>query len=311
MKKILTLAIISILSLFVFIGCSSSPTDNDSQSNSQGNKIKITHSKGETEVPVNPKKVVAFDLGILDMINSLNIETEVAVPTSLPKSLSKYEGNKTVGSVKEPDIEAIHAFAPEVIFISGRQADYYDELSKIAPTVYVDLNAASYMNDFSNNVTNIGNIFGKAEEAKNKLAEITAKVDEAKKKASESNEKALIILTNNGSISAYGKGSRFGFIHDVLGVKTADEKIEVSTHGQEANYEYISKINPDILFVVDRTAVVGGEKKANATLENDLVKTTKAAKNNKIVYLDADAWYLVGGGISTVETMVKEVTSAL
>ena len=40
--------------------------------------------------------------------------------------LSKYEDAKyaNVGSLKEPDFEAIHALKPDVIFISGRQADY-------------------------------------------------------------------------------------------------------------------------------------------------------------------------------------------
>lgn len=311
MKKLLTLITIGILSLFIFVGCSSSSSENNNQSNSSQNKIKITHSKGETEVPTNPKKVVVFDLGILDIISSLNIDTEVAVPTSLPKSLSEYNSAKTVGSIKEPNLEAIHEFKPEVIFISGRQEDYYDELNKIAPTVYVDLETASYMEDFSNNVKNIGKIFNKTKEADAKLAEINSKVEEGTKKASASNEKALIVLTNNGNLSAYGKGSRFGFVHDVLGVKTADETIKASTHGQEANYEYIAKVNPDILFVVDRTTITGGEKTATSTLENDLIKKTNAYKNKKIVYLDPEAWYLVGGGISTVETMVDEVVNAL
>ena len=45
-------------------------------------------------------------------------------------------------------------------------------------------------------------------------------------------EKALIILANEDKISAYGPNSRFGFIHDVLGVQPVDENIEASTHGE-------------------------------------------------------------------------------
>ena len=112
-------------------------------------------------------------------------------------------------------------------------------------------------------------------------------------------------------LSAYGKGSRFGIVHDVLGVKVADDTIEVSTHGQEASFEYISKVNPDILFVVDRTAVVGGETAGSDTLDNDLVKGTNAGKNNKIIYLDPETWYLGGAGITSVKAMVEEVVNAL
>lgn len=32
-------------------------------------------------------------------------------------------------------------------------------------------------------------------------------------------EKALLVLANEGKVSAYGAGSRYGFIHDVFGFK--------------------------------------------------------------------------------------------
>ena len=60
-------------------------------------------------------------------------------------------------------------------------------------------------------------------------------------------EKALIVLGSEGKVSAYGPNSRFGLIHDVFGFKPADEKIEVSTHGQNVSFEYIVETNPDIL----------------------------------------------------------------
>ncbi len=44
---------------------------------------------------------------------------------------------------------------------------------------------------------------------------------------------------------------------------------------------------------------------------NELVKKTSAYKNNKIVYLDADSWYLSGGGLKSLKSMAKEVEEAL
>ncbi|HBS44934.1 MAG TPA: ABC transporter, partial [Paenibacillus sp.] len=54
-------------------------------------------------------------------------------------------------------------------------------------------------------------------------------------KAKADGKKSLIILANEGKISAYGSGSRFGIIHDVFGFAQADDKIEVSTHGQSVS----------------------------------------------------------------------------
>lgn len=278
----------------------------------QAEDVTITHSKGTTEVKANPQKVVVFELGILDIMDALGVDAELAVPTdSLTTYLEKYASATNAGGIKQPDIEGIYNFKPDVIFISGRQGDYYDELNKIAPTVYVDQSAENYMEDFENNVRTIAKLFGKQSVAEEKLADIEALVAEGQKKAQESGENALVILTNDGSMSAYGKGSRFGIVHDVLGVPAADDTIEVSTHGQEASYEYISKVNPDVLFVIDRTAVVGGDKLASDTLDNDLVKGTKAGKNNKIVYLDPETWYLGGAGLTSVKTMIEEIVNGL
>lgn len=318
-KKLLTMIAASAIAMVLMTGCgttadkgaTTASTAATTQSDAAAQHV-IKHSMGETTVPTDPKKVAVFDMGVLDILATLEVDAELAVPVdSLPGYLSKFNTAVNAGGIKEPDMEALFTFAPDVIFISGRQGDYYEELSKIAPTVFVDLQSATYMEDLNRNVNNIAAIFNKTEQATASLTAIEEKVASVKELAEDNASKALIILTNDGSISAYGAGSRFGLIHDVLGVKTADENIEVSTHGQEVNFEYISKIDADILFVVDRTTVVGGSTTASATLDNQLVNDTKAAKNDKIVYLDAETWYLSGGGIQSVASMIAEVEAAL
>ncbi len=124
-------------------------------------------------------------------------------------------------------------------------------------------------------------------------------------------EKALVILSNDDKISAYGPKSRFGLIHDVFGVKPVDEKIEASTHGMSVSFEYVVENDPDILYVVDRSAVVDGESSAKQVVENKLVEKTKAYKNDRIVYLNPEIWYLSGGGLISVEMMVDEIAESL
>lgn len=324
MKKIFKIALMSVTAMALLVGCGSKDANSNSGASGDANvstqptadvnsdTITVKHSKGETIVPIGAKKAVVFDMSILDTIDTLNIEVELAVPTgSVPAYLSKYETAVNAGGIKEPDMEAIYTFKPDVIFISGRQSDYYEELNKIAPTVYVDLESATYLEDVKRNVSYVAQIFGKVTEAEAKLVELEEKIASVSELASNKEEKALIILTNNGSLSAYGKGSRFGLIHDTLNVKTADDTIEASTHGQEASYEYIAEVNPDILYVVDRTSVAGGTVDSQETLNNDLVNSTNAAKNEKIVFLDPECWYLSGGGLTSVNVMVDEIKASL
>ena len=274
--------------------------------------VNVNTVHGEVELPVNPGRVAIFDMGILDSLDYLGVEAEYAVPTAnLTDSLSKYKNAVNAGGIKEPDMEAIFEFEPDLIIISGRQEAFYEELGKIAPTWYVSLDYTNLMEDFVDVYTTLGQVFDKEEETSQAIKDIEKKIGETAGKAHQMEEKALIILANDGSLSAYGAGSRFGLIHDILGVKAADTGIEASTHGQSAGYEYIAKVNPDFLFVVDRTAIVAGSQSAGDTLENELVESTNAYKNGRVVYLDAENWYLAGVGLRTFPEMIGEVAGAL
>lgn len=276
--------------------------------------MKVTHQLGETEVPLNPSKVVVFDFGALDTLDALGVEGIAAIPQdSLPDYLSKYAGDEYInaGGLKEPDFEAIDGASPDLIIISGRQSDAYEELSGIAPTIYMGVDNANYLESFKSNVETLATIFGKEDEAASKLAEIETVIENVKTHVSATDKKGLILLANEGKISAYGPGSRFGLIHDVLGVPAVDENLEVSTHGNEVTFEYVAEKNPGYIFVIDRTAAVGGEGNAAETVENDLVKNTDAFKDGHITYLDPQYWYLSGGGLISVEKMVTDIDAAV
>jgi len=268
----------------------------------------------EVTLKEQPKNIVVFDYGFLDTLDALGVEVAGIPQQSVPSYLSKYTDTTyvNVGSLKEPDFEAISSMAPDIIFISGRQASAYEELSKIAPTVFVGVDNANFVESFKTNTELAGKIFGKEKEAADAFAAYQAKVEELKAKTTTSEEKALIVLGSEGSLSAYGPGSRFGVIHDVFGVKAADENIKVDPHGDNVSFEYIRDTNPDILFVVDRDAAVNpeGESGTKAAIENEIVGATNAAKNNKIFYLDPQVWYLSGGGLTSETQKVEDVLKA-
>lgn len=277
--------------------------------------VTVVHSLGETPVPKNPKNIVVLELGILDALSALEVEVAgVPLSSALPEYLNSYTDESVytnVGSLKELDMEAIYALEPELIIIGGRQADYYEELSKIAPTINLAVDNTDYMASFKTNMDYLGQIFGKEAEVAEKVAAVEEKVEALTEKATEMDVTGLIALANDGAFSVYGPGSRFGIIHDTFGIKPVDETIEVSTHGQNASFEYIVEQDPDYLFVVDRAAVAGGGTSAEELFSNELMTTTSAYKNDNIVYLDANVWYTAGGGFTGTETMVDEISTAL
>jgi iron complex transport system substrate-binding protein len=315
MKK-WSLILLSIFMLVIITACGSNEKEKASgegESADVAEKITIKHEHGEAVLNKNPEKVVVFDFGILDTLDEIGIEVVGLPQATLPSYLEKYGADTytNVGSLKEPDFEAIHALQPDVIFISGRQAELYDQFEEIAPTVFIHLDYTNYMESFEKNMNLIADIFGKEAEIAAELEEIKAGIEEVQAKAETANQKGLILLANEGKVSAYGPSSRFGIIHDVFGFDAADDGIEVSPHGQSITFEYVMEKNPDILFVIDRNVAVGGETGAADMIENELVQKTNAYKNNKVIYLNPNNWYLSGGGLQSMKVMMEEVQTAL
>ncbi|KEI75245.1 ABC transporter [Clostridium botulinum B2 128] len=276
--------------------------------------MKITHKLGEATLKKNPKKVVVFDYGTLDSLDKMGIEIKGLPKSNIPSYLSKYKDDKyiDVGTLFEPNFEKLNEIKPDVIFISARQSKAYEELNKIAPTIHLNTENGKYMESVRSNLEKLGKVFDKEDFVRDEIKKLDDSVKDINKKASEGGKKALVILANDGALSAYGKGSRFGIIHEELGFPLSDEHIDTAVHGQKISFEYVVEKNPDYIFVVDRGAVVqGGHKSVNKILENDLIKTTKAYKNNKIISLNPELWYISSGGIVSTTEMLKEIKDSI
>nr|WP_302597254.1 siderophore ABC transporter substrate-binding protein [uncultured Cellulosilyticum sp.] len=317
MNKKLVFMLMASLGMTVLAGCgntaSNSTQEVTQEAVQEAETVKVVHTLGETEVPKNPENVVVFDIGTLDALETLGVEITGVVASNIPEYLAKYEGDEyeKVGELFEPDLEKIYALEPELIIIGARQADYYEQLSEIAPTISMAVDNTSYLDSFKSNMNYLGEIFGKQQEVAEKLSSMDEAIAAVHTKAEEKNVNGLIVLANDSAISVYGQGSRFGIIHDEFGITPVDENIELSNHGQKSSFEYIVEQNPDYIFVVDRAAVAGGQNSAKELIENELIKTTDAYKNNRIIYLDPNAWYVAGGGFISTQIMIDEMTTAL
>ena len=142
------------------------------------------------------------------------------------------------------------------------------------------------------------------------LKEVDEKIAAVKEDAKEAPE-SLVLLAGDKSMSAFGPGSRFGLIYDAFGLKAIDTTLDQAVHGQDVSYEYIVKKNPGIIFVIDRGEAIGEGATAKQAMDNELLKNVDAVKNNKVVYLSGDVWYLSGGGIQSIEKMLEEIKTAL
>lgn len=331
-KRTVLLALLAVLA--VFAAACGDDTDTDATTGGSGEQaeagdagggdtagepkeVTIEHFSGTDTVPVKPETVVVMDTGILITLHELGIEVDGfgSLGTPVPEEYRDIVENPDltpVGTAFEPDYEAINALEPDLIIVATRSSATYPEMSKIAPTVDLTFDTdVDFMTAFRKRHEQIGQIFGVEDEVEKALAEIEAEVERVKGRTADAGE-ALILLTSGNEVSAYGPGSRFGIVHDVLGFAAADENLErEATHGEVVSFEYIREVSPDVLFVIDRSATIGEEGTlAEQLLDNELVRDTPAWKNGKVVYVDGFSWYIASNSIPAIQAILADVESA-
>lgn len=219
------------------------------------------------------------------------------------------DGAEVVGSLFEPDYEALAAMQPDLIIAGGRSQEAIPQLKKLAPTIDMTI-WEDVPNQAVERMTAYGAIFGKESEAAALAEAFNTRLDQARD-AIAGQGKALILMTNGPKVSAYGAKGRYGWIHQALDLPEAVNDMKDTPHGEAVSFEFIREADPDILLVIDRQAAIGRDAVgAEATLDNALVHETKAWKNGKVIYLDSARIYIAGGGIQSLGHTLDQIISA-
>ncbi len=273
--------------------------------------VEVDTATGMATAPAQPDTVVALDLAAIDTLTALGVTLDGVPQITPPAYLTEaFEGVEIVGTLFEPDFEALAVLAPDLIVAGGRSQTQVEPLSAIAPTLDMTIAVEDVVGQAERRALAYGTIFGKEAEAEALIADLDAARAEAQE-AVAGKGTALILLTNGGKLSAYGRGSRFGWMHSELGLAEAHENLSVETHGEAVSFEFIAETNPDWILVIDRGAAIGQEGEAAAvTLDTPLVANTTAGQKGQIVYLDSARLYLATGGYNSLLGTMAEITEA-
>ena len=129
-----------------------------------GKTIIVTDVRGEVEIPADPQRIVDLSgnsdiLSILgySVVGTANSDAYdyTKFPTYLEDTL---QGAEILGySMQDTmDIEAVMNLDPDLIIISTVQEKMYDQLSEIAPTVMIQLEALNWKED----IRTLAQVFG-------------------------------------------------------------------------------------------------------------------------------------------------------
>jgi iron complex transport system substrate-binding protein len=275
----------------------------------------VRHKLGTTVIDRLPQRVVALDMNEVDFLDQLKVPVAGMPKDFVPDFLAAYKDAadiQDVGSIVQPNLERVHAARPDLILITSLQANHYKELSEIAPTIHFDVDyrdsQARHIDVVKDHLITLGQIFGRQDLARQKAAELDARVEEARRVIQDRPEKALVVLHNNGAFSSFGLQSRYGFVFNALGVKPAGPAGETGLHGQPVSSEFIQQASPDVIYLVDRTAVMEHKPVMDAEgLANPLLRQTPACKNDRMVFADAQAWYVTAASPTSLRLVIDDV----
>lgn len=261
-------------------------------------------------------KGVVMDFGALDTLQALGkTEAVVAYPSSgLPSYIGKINTTnaKNTGGLKDANMELIAEVEPTFIVISPRLGGKVEELERIAPVLNFAANGDDYFATVSQNILALAKWVDAEADANTKLKALNAKLDDVRANIAKSDKTALVMMHNAGNTFATPTGGAGKFIHDFLGVKNAVTKAPTEER-QAVTAEYLAEVQPDVIYIVDRSAAIGVEPLALDKFKTDVVSTvkTKEGKAIEVIYLEPKLWYLSGNGLMSIEAQAKEVEAAL
>ncbi|WP_309054934.1 iron-siderophore ABC transporter substrate-binding protein [Streptomyces sp.] len=269
----------------------------------------LTHAMGKTELKTAPKRVVVLDVGELDNVVSLGFQPVGYAPSEgddgIPGYLKKDAGApKSVGTINNLNLEAIANLQPDLILGSQlRAADKYDELSKIAPTVFSIRPGFTWKENYLLNAAALD----RTAEAKSALAAYETKAKKLGTDIGPNKPTVSMVRYLPGKIRLYAKASFIGTILEDAGLPRPKNQ-QIDELAAEISPEKIDEADADWIF----TGVYGDPKatKRDAAQANPLWKNLKAVKAGQAKDVPDETWYL-GLGVTAANSVLDDLRADL
>ncbi|WP_230660959.1 siderophore ABC transporter substrate-binding protein [Psychrobacter sp. I-STPA10] len=283
--------------------CSSEPKADKANEQSQSNqnsqaqkRVTIDTPHGVVSLPANPHPLVVYDWTVLQNLVALGVSVEGIPEKSVFNDATQQitDNAKIVGTVFEPDLEALNNLEPQAILIGNRMAKKYDVLHNIAPTLDLSMSFADLHTSSQQQLQQLGKLFNKSAQAQQLQTDIDNAI-QTTAAITHNKGNGLVLSVKGKSLSTFGVNSRYGYIHKDFGIAIADPNIGSNIHGQPISFEFIHQVNPDWIFLLDYNAIRDAEgKNAYAMLDNALIHQTKAWRKQQIVYLSPESYLAFG-----------------
>ena len=310
-KKILKTLVATCMTAMMFVGCASNSATNEDKA--IGKTVTVTDVRGEVEIPADPQRIVDLS-GNSDILSILGYKvigtanSDAYDYTKFPAYLEEtLKGAEILGySMQDTmDVEAVMNLNPDLIVISTVQEKMYDQLSEIAPTVMIQLEALNWKDD----VRAFAKVFNKEDVANEWIANYEAKAKEAgdKIKAEYGNDTTYLSFLASGGQFFIFDGAGFGdVLYNDMGLAKPEgmpEQTDISL--PVVTYEGLAAIKSDYIFLIATPEDL-------AQLEaNSIWNSLPAVKEGNVVVLDSSPYFNQGYSSIGRQLLVDEIGEML
>lgn len=303
MKKYWALLIAGILILLAACGqteeAAPQATEGDTASEES---YTVEHAMGETTITGQPKRVVVLTNEGVEAVLAMGVTPVGAVEaftgdTWYDHTAEQLKDTKSVGTESEPSLEAIAALKPDLIIGNKmRQEKVYEQLSKIAPTVF----AETLRGDWQENFALYSKAINKEEVGKEKLAAYNQRIEDMKASLGDKLEQAVsIVRFMAGDVRIYHKDSFSGVILEQLGFARPEEQDLEDFAEKGVTKERIPAMDGDILFYFTyETGDNEATKLEEEWINDPLFQNLEVAKADNVHKVDDVIWNTAGGYIA-------------
>ena len=310
-KNILKTLVVSCLAAMMLVGCGTNGGSNNDKSSEK--KITVTDVRGEVEIPADPERIVDLS-GNSDILSILGYKVVgtansdaydyTKFPTYLEETL---KGAEILGySMQDTmDVEAVMNLNPDLIVISTVQEKMYDQLSEIAPTVMIQLEALNWKDD----VKAFAKVFNKEDVANKWLADYEAKAKKAGDKIKAEygeNTTYLSFLASGGQFFIFD-GAGFGSVlYEDMGLAKPEGMPEQSDISLPVvTYEGLASIKSDYIFLISTP------EDLKQLESNAIWNSLPAVKEGKVVVLESSPYFNQGYSSIGRQILVDEIGEML
>lgn len=276
------------------------------------NETKVVRDQfGEVTIPAHPQNMLVFDSIYAEYLIEMGVipQMVIFVPEVEPEYRASYfeeHGVKMIEAEQyQYNYEQLLALSPDMIITVGEGMDKgaYDELTKIAPTVALESNS-----EMKQAMPKLATLFDKTEESVKVLAEFDEKAKQAQEKIAQAiGDKTVLVLRvehNRYRFMGPKGGSSSVFFYDILGLNSPEVIKDSTDWFSQFSLEFLPEMNPDYIFLEDRTLKGYDTKESMDNLKESKVwASLNAVKDNHVFPLKTSDFVTGVGPIGSAKLL--------